>query len=109
MTNGRSRVEGLANTIASPGGGGIVLLCFTPELTSCSGAARQFLNEVANTFAGRVAVSCVRPEGDSDFAHEFVVAGAITLALFVGGREVARSVGDGGETMMRVMIERYAG
>ena len=31
-----------------------------------------------------------------------------TLALFVGGKEVARSVGEGGETMMRKMIERYA-
>jgi hypothetical protein len=48
-------------------------------------------------------------ESDSELAREFAVAGTITLVLFVGGKEAARSVGEGGETMMRKMIEMYAG
>jgi hypothetical protein len=64
---------------------------------------------VSNSFGGRVAVLCVRPESASELAREFAAAATITLALFVGGKEVARSVGEGGETMMRKMIERYAG
>ena len=39
----------------------------------------------------------------------FSAGGTVTLLLIVGGKEAARSVGEGGETMMRMMIERYAG
>lgn len=47
-------------------------------------------------------------ESDSELAREFAVAGTTTLALFVDGKEAARSVGEGGETLMRKMIELYA-
>jgi hypothetical protein len=109
MTKDRSGIGVLLDTVASLYRTRVVLLCFTLESLSQGDAAAQFLYEVSNTFAGLVAVSCPSPEAALDLGHEFVVAGTITLALFVGGREVARSVGGGGETMMRMMIERHAG
>lgn len=109
MTKDGSGIGGLLDAVASLYRTRVVLLCFTLEPLSQGDEAAQFLREVSNTFAGLVAVSCVGPEAALDLAHEFVVAGTTTLALFVGGMEVARSVGGGGETMMRMMIERYAG
>ena len=99
----------MLDSIASLYRARVVLLCFTLEPLSRGDAATLFLREVSDAFAGLVAVSCLAPECALDIGHEFVVAGTITLALFVGGREVARSVGGGGETMMRKMIEMYAG
>ena len=109
MTTGSSEFGALLDSIASLYRTRVVLLCFTLEPLSEGDAAALFLREVSDSFAGLVAVSCLSPECALDIGHEFVVAGTITLALFVGGREVARSVGGGGETMMRKMIERYVG
>ncbi len=75
MTNGRSGVGALLDTIASLYRARVVLLCFTLEPLSQGDAAALFLREVSNTFAGLVAVSCVGPEGALELAHEFVVAG----------------------------------
>lgn len=106
MTTGRSDIERLVDAVAGLGDTRVVLLCFAQESLSQSDAAGRFLREMADAFAGRVTVSCVRPESASDVAHEFAVAGVVTPALFVDGKEAARSVGEGGETMMRKLVER---
>lgn len=109
MIDDVSGVAGLVDVIAALAGTRLVLLCFPRQSGPESDAAERFIFEVSNSFGGRVAVLCVRPESASELAREFAAAATITLALFVGGKEVARSVGEGGETMMRKMIERYAG
>lgn len=109
MMASRLGISGLVEGIAALGGTSLVLLCIPPESGSHSDAAGRFLNEVLSSYGGRIAVLCLGPASASELAHEFAVVGTRTLALFVGGKEVARSVGEGGETMMRKMIEMYAG
>jgi hypothetical protein len=102
-------ISGLVEVIAELGGARLLLLCFTPGPGAQYEAAKRFLDEVSNSFGGRVVVLCIGPVSASELSQEFAIAGTITLTLFVGGKEVARSVGEGGETMMRKMIEMYAG
>jgi hypothetical protein len=108
MTDDMLGVGGLADVIAALAGTRLVLLCFPRQSGPRSDEAGRFIYEVSSSFGGLVAVLCVGPEVASELAREFAASATITLALFVGGKEVARSVGEGGETMMRKMIERYA-
>ena len=109
MISSRLGVGQLVEGISALCGARLVLLCFTPEPGTRSDAVGRFLDDVSSSFGGRVGVLCIHPENAPELAHEFAIVGTTTLALFVGGKEAARSVGEGGETMMRKMIEMYAG
>jgi hypothetical protein len=101
-------VKGMLKVVAPGGDRRLVLVCFLAGPDAWWDTAQRFLSEVSQTFGGRVAVACVFPERAPDLAHEFAVTCAVTLSLFVDGEEAARSVGEGGETMLRRIIERHS-
>lgn len=107
MITRRSVVVELEDAFAAARGGHILLLCFPPVQGARHDAA-GFLGDVTRSFGGRVMTASVGPDEDSELARTYAVAGTLTLVLLIDGREAARSVGEGGETMMRIMIERHA-
>ena len=87
----------------------ILLACFTPESDAASCPAKRFLREVSEANGGKVAVACITRRSEPRLAHEYASGAVLTLVLFVGGKAAARSVGGGGETMMRRLIELHVG
>jgi hypothetical protein len=85
----------------------LLLICFLAGPDALWDAAQRFMDDISQSFGERVAATYAGPETAPDLSHEFAVTWAVTLVLFVDGDEAARSIGDGGETMLRKMIERH--
>jgi hypothetical protein len=107
MSAAKSVKNMLAKVVAPGRSRRLVLVCFLAGPDALWDAAQRFVDDISQSFGARVAAAYVSPETAPDLSHEYAVTWAVTLALFVDGEEAARSIGDGGETMLRKMIERH--